>query len=256
MAFIKPIIFFVLIVLFYQSCKSVKTFENKGTPPKRSLEDVMTQLRKNNLDFVWYDAKIDLDVESTEFGGSGSAFLRMKKDSAIWVVVKKLGIEGGRMLMREDSAFLINRFERYFQREQVSKIKKKMGLDLTLGELQKVMAGNFILPQDAQIKSYRQEGNACLIETLIDGNNITYNVNAFNLLPQGILINDGQDKFVEIKYYEYEKKFGLMLPIRFDIQFESIDGTGSLQLHVKEVNIDVPKDLSFSIPSRYDEVYW
>ena len=107
MAFIKPIIFFVLIVLFYQSCKSVKTFENKGTPPKRSLEDVMTQLRKNNLDFVWYDAKIDLDVESTEFGGSGSAFLRMKKDSAIWVVVKKLGIEGGRMLMREDSAFLM-----------------------------------------------------------------------------------------------------------------------------------------------------
>ncbi|HOY12758.1 MAG TPA: DUF4292 domain-containing protein [Saprospiraceae bacterium] len=256
MAYIKPILFFLLIVLFYQSCKSVKTFENKGTPPTRSLQDVMTELRKNNLDFTWYDAKIDMDIESTEFGGSGSAVLRMKKDSAIWVVVKKLGIEGGRMLMREDSAFLINRFERYFQREQVSKIKRKMGLNLTLGELQKAMAGNFILPQDAQIKSYRQEGNSCLIETSMDGNNITYNINAFNLLPQGILINDGRQKFVEIKYYEYEKRFGLMLPIRFDIQFESEDGSGSLQLHVKEVNIDIPKDLSFSIPSRYDEVYW
>ena len=257
MAYIRNLSFSFLLIFSFLSCKTTsKTFVNEGKAPERSLDEVLKNLKKNALDFTWYDAKIDIDFDGSNIGGSGTAYLRMKKDSAVWVAVKKLGIEGGRLFMTKDSVFLINRLERYFQQGNVSEVKSRIGFDLEMVELQHMLAGNLFIPNLSEIKSFKQNGQSCIIEAMIQGNLVTYNVNAFNMLPQGILMNDGNNRYLEIVYHEYKKSAGCDLPSKFDVFFESKEMTGEMKLNVKDVHVNVPKDLSFSIPSHYDEITW
>src|SRR5215213_2919594 len=81
------------------------------------IRDVYHKVINNRIDFNTFSAKIKVDYR----GGDGksydfNAFLRMKKDSVIWVSVNAaLGIEAFRVLITPDSVKVLNKLDKVAQ---------------------------------------------------------------------------------------------------------------------------------------------
>jgi len=93
------------IVLFlsltFLSCKTKKNI------PSKDLEDISQEtlldrvLNPQYADFI--DAKAKGRIKNTYGTDKGVFYIRMIKDSVIWMAVKRLSIEGGRALINQDS---------------------------------------------------------------------------------------------------------------------------------------------------------
>lgn len=70
--------------------------------------------------------------------------LRMKKDEVIWIsATSLLGTEVGRLMIRPDSLFLVNRMESTFQKVAFEQVQEWMGYSLDFSALQQLLVGNF-----------------------------------------------------------------------------------------------------------------
>jgi hypothetical protein len=63
-------------------------------------------LKKAVFTTEWMEGKCQLQMASEGSNVSGQGIIRVRKDSAIWVSVRKLGFEVGRALILKDSFFL------------------------------------------------------------------------------------------------------------------------------------------------------
>jgi len=115
------------------SCRSTRKIQTAISTKKDSVEVVQTsdphedsirfikdnyyQLLANRIEFETFSAKINTDYE----GGDGkkydvNVFIRMKKDSLIWISVNgALGIEGMRVLIDKDSVRILNKLDKEYQ---------------------------------------------------------------------------------------------------------------------------------------------
>ena len=81
------------------------------------IKNVTTHVDENYIDYNTFSAKVKVDYR----GGDGksydfNAFLRMKKDSVIWVSINAaLGIEAFRILIKPDSVFVLNKLDKVAQ---------------------------------------------------------------------------------------------------------------------------------------------
>jgi len=109
----NQIILFFLGLLFIAGCKTVKTSD--GTTLRvRSANFLVKKLNQQRLDAAWMTAKVRLKFSDNGSTTRASADIRMRKDSVIWMSVRKFGIEGARVMITTDSVYLINRLERQY----------------------------------------------------------------------------------------------------------------------------------------------
>ena len=76
----------------------------------------------------WMEGKCQLQMASEGSTVSGQGIIRVRKDSAIWVSVRKLGFEVGRALILKDSFFYLDRLNNVFEAHAISFIKEKYQL--------------------------------------------------------------------------------------------------------------------------------
>lgn len=151
-------IFFSL--LFLSSCKSSKeisSVRNKKIPP----DSLLVALETSALQYEWFSAKARVNYEDDSDSKSFTAAIRMRKDSVIWIsVTSMLGVEVARMLIRNDSVFLLDRLNKIYRHEPLSLLEQYFSFPLKIDLLQKMLVGNalFIAPEQAKI---RQEKNKC-----------------------------------------------------------------------------------------------
>src|SRR4051812_14711341 len=72
-------------------------------------EDVFKKVLKNYIEYTTFNAKVRVQYQSKEGSDEATAFIRLKKDSAVWVSLRgALGIEGARVLVTRDSVKVLN----------------------------------------------------------------------------------------------------------------------------------------------------
>ena len=76
----------------------------------------------------WMEGKCQLQMASEDSNLSGQGIIRIRRDSAIWVSLRKLGFEVGRALILKDSFFYLNRLNNVFEAHPISFIKEKYQL--------------------------------------------------------------------------------------------------------------------------------
>jgi hypothetical protein len=103
---------------------------------------VLDALDDNRFDTEWLDARAKIKVESPKLNIGGTAYIRLEKDKAIWMSVKKFGIEGARALIRPDSFFVINRLQGEYTAEPLSYLEEKYKVPARFDLLQEIVLGN------------------------------------------------------------------------------------------------------------------
>lgn len=236
-------------------CKSKKVLD-QGPVPARSESEVLQALQDHNHDFDWYACKTAISLDLPDQSVSGTAYIRMKKDSIIWTVVKKLKIEAIRMLATENTYAAINRIEGTYQKGSTQDQFRKMGLSMDFADVQQAIFGNVIIPQASQ-SNIEQEGEHYIVEAIDGDLQLKYWISGYDLHLDRVSITDYRGREIKVNYDDYRLlPSGETVPFfrQYNMPYQN-QGEAEIIMKVKDIEINVPKKTRFSIPPRYERIY-
>ncbi len=251
---IHPIYFFLFVTIWFtmSSCASKKAFNSIADQPSEP-DQKLREIESGNLDFDWYFARGTATVNFEQSSLTSNAEIRIKKDSAILVVLRMIGLEIGRALITRDSFFLINRMEGNYMAEPVDFISGLYKIPFLYPELEQIMIGNHLVKGMKALELIESKG-IMVLKTSGERMNAVFQLNrneissAKYVLPAG----DSMEMFFE-RYESVAKKKRSPLhrtyfyPVKENAEF-------SLELHLDEVELNKEKSMKFEIPSKYTRI--
>ena len=258
-----------LVVISFTACHSTKKFKtaitkkdttvistvsNLGDSAKL-LKQIRSNIGKNHIDFKTFSAKIKVQYED----GNGkqpdvNAFLRMYKDSVIWMSINAtfLNIEAFRMMITKDSIFIINKLDKLKSMHSLSYIEDVAHIPLDLRTLQELIIGNPIYVGDS-IVSYKKTENRILVSTVgkLFKNLITLAADN-NLILRSKLddLDVSQNRTADLTYGEYASLGNNFFPTYREI---TVAEKTKVDIILVFKQYDFNKELSFpfSLPKNY-----
>lgn len=125
-------------------CKGKKSVTSVAKPATeaRSVAYLLKKLRENEPTRAQsLSAKADLYLEGDGQSISASANIIWIRDSAVWINVKKFGLEAMRALITRDSFFLLNRLEKTYMARDLGYFLDEYGLPAGFPVLQQTVLG-------------------------------------------------------------------------------------------------------------------
>ena len=117
-----------------------------GLSRAREADRVVTGLADNAFTTEYFEGNARVKLASPKLNIGGSATVRLHRDKAIWMVVKKFGFEGARVLIQPDSFFYYNRLNNEYVAEPLSYIERKYKIPARFDWLQEIILGNAVFP--------------------------------------------------------------------------------------------------------------
>lgn len=252
----KPYLLFAILgsVLLLSSCRAKKVIMS-GPAPIYSDGEIIQSLEDRNVSWDWLISKAGINIDSPSEKVGGTMYLRMKRDSVIWIMVKKFGVEAVRAQITPDSFQIVYRLDRSFDEGRIEDLMYHYQLDFGFEDMQQMMFGNVMLPDSTHTK-VKQTESVHLVSGVSGDLKLTYSLDPYQLLLQRILINDSRNRDVDIQYLDYREveDFGKIPFERRYIMPYSTTETASLQLEFKDFEINKPRAIKFSIPSHYEKL--
>lgn len=119
----------------------------------KSEKELQQALTLHNHDFEWFSAKGSLRYKSVDESGKATINVRMKKDSIIWLNIKKFSVEISRVKMTPDSVFIVYRWERLYEKGRLDQFTRAYNTNLDFAELQDLFFGNVTTADDLNFVS-------------------------------------------------------------------------------------------------------
>lgn len=182
----KSVAFILIVIVVAFGCRSTKKISTVIQTPKDSTADVnlakayadsvkMVQdyyqvLKGHHIDYTYFSAKININYDDVQ-GGTHydfNTFVRMKKDSIIWMsVIAALGIEGFKIKITPDSVFVLDKVAKTYQARSLDYIKETAHLPFDFKTLQDLVVGNNIYV-DSTVSFFDNSGDKVLLQTTGD----------------------------------------------------------------------------------------
>ncbi|NJC27266.1 DUF4292 domain-containing protein [Neolewinella antarctica] len=115
-----------------------------GTASKAKASQVIKAMEQNAFTTQYMEGSARIKLASEKLNISGTATIRLERDKAIWMSVKKFGLEGARALIRPDSFFVYNRLNGDYTAEPLSYITEKYKVPARFDLLQEIVLGNAV----------------------------------------------------------------------------------------------------------------
>ena len=220
----------------------------------RFIKDNYSQLLANRIEFETFSAKVNTDYE----GGDGkkydvNVFIRMKKDSLIWISVKgALGIEGMRILIDKESVRILNKLDKEYQVRSLEYLTEVAALPLDLHTVQQLIIGNPVF-LDTNIVSYSIEENRVSLLSeghwfrhLISMNNNDHLVRHSKLDDVDVLRN----RTCFLTYSDYETDKGVKFATNRTVSVTEKTKL-DVKLNFKQYAFNETLSYPFSVPKNY-----
>jgi hypothetical protein len=137
--------------------KVVVIKDNKTADSARFIKDVYNKVIKNKINFTTFTAKVRAAYSSKEENEEATAYIRLQKDSALWVSLRgPLGIEGFRILITTDSVKVMNILKKNIQYRSIDFLQQVTGIPFDFAALQDMIVGNPVFI-DSNINSYTSD---------------------------------------------------------------------------------------------------
>lgn len=243
----------LLALLSLNSCSSTR--KSRGASDKSmTASSLMKRMEKQRLSPEWFESRMRIDYADEDMSVSASATLRMKKDSLLWLSVKKLGFEIARVQVTQDSVYVVDRFNKEYTVEGLAYLAESYGLPAgSLTELQDFILGNpvFFGGDELGIEplgpTYRLKGSST-------GMSAEYLVGTEDFLLKKMAFKDlrnEQEMSALLEGYEDlegKRKFSYIRNLMLESKYS---GQANVTLQFSNVELNVPKTIQFDIPSRY-----
>lgn len=241
------------VFLLFTSCASKKSLSEIESISEKQM---LNLLHNHNKPFTWFNAKANSIYEGGDEYISGKIVLRMKKDSALWVQVKKFEIEAARMLMTPEDYTLLNRLEANYEKKPFSTLKSTTGVDIPFADIQELLAGNIILPESIDASPSNPNTPFYTLNGNYKNYKLQYFIEKSSRLIKKIIIKDTGRMETTVTYDDFRQlKDNRLWPFERTIEYMSNPGENvKMKVQFSDVEFDIPREMKFSIPSHYREI--
>lgn len=219
------------------------------------INNTYSRIRQNEIDFLTFNAKLDIDYEDTEGKKSDvNAHLRMYKDSLIWIsLTGPLGIEGLRVLIDRDSVRMLDKQNKIYTVRSIPFLQELTVLPLDLYSLQDLLIGNAVFLETA-ILSYARTDNSITLQTNGDVFKNLFTVNSEKYYPETIKLDDldlQRNRTCYVTYSSYENKKGVNFSTKRYIVVSEKKKV-SIKLDFKQYDFNEKLSFGFNVPKNYE----
>jgi hypothetical protein len=240
------------LLLLVSACGSSKKLNKEEDLEKKRLEEIYQKVGERQLRSDWMDARAKIKYEDANMQVGATAYIRVKKDSIIWVSVRKMGFEVARIQIQQDSVFVLDRLNNEYMKKPISAIKDYIELPANFQIIQSLVYGHpvFFSTQRPSVtiidRNYRLSLNTPEMnsEYLIDED---YLLKSVDLLE----VRTGQSFAIRFDDYQIEDGNQNFSYIRLFKMDSPVSGQASLDVKFSKVEFNVPKNISFEIPEKY-----
>jgi hypothetical protein len=257
-----------LITVF--SCKPAKKIQTvvsrKDTtaqaPPLTSVvvdsnvlkQQVFQKINSNKIDFQYFFGKIKIDYNDNRGKNvNATAFIRMKKDSTIWLsLTGALGIEGYRVMVNPNEVVVMDKLEKTISHKSMAYLQELIKLPLDFYTVQDLLLGNPVFFTDSII-SIRNSGNSLLALSIGDffKHLITIDTTDNRILHSKLDdVEDTRNRTCDISLGDYNNQQGRLFSNKREIIVTEKDKK-EIVLDYKQVVFDEPQLFPFNIPKNY-----
>ena len=254
--FFKIPLYLFLIGLVITSCKSKKVIPNEKDISEKSTTFLLKALGQNKVEAEWLTAKAKINYKDDNEKIKFTSYIRMRKDSVIWFVIKKAGVEAIRTQITTDSVYIINRQAKEYAIKDLNIFVEKYNMPSRFEAIQTMLLGNVIyltnLKPDTEIKNNQHhlyvEKDNVRAEYWMNGTTFKLNEMQFSDIR-----NDQTFRMTFEDYKELEDE-------QFFSYFRNLNVSGKntnnidMDIKLSDIKINEPKNIRFEIPKRYKKV--
>lgn len=226
----------------------------------KKLSDVFDRnagrLMVRDVTFDQLSARAKIDFESAKNNLSGTANIRIRKDSIIWISLSPgLGIEAARVLITQDSIFVLDKVHKEYQKIGLNELSEKFDFDINYQLVQSVILGNLIHPYDREkvVKAafgytYNQQHGNFFFENIIGTKTMK--------LEKLQVTDTVSENTFSVNYSKFQLVEEQILPFEITAKLSyskaSKDPT-EIDIEYRQANIEKkPLRFPFNIPQKYE----
>ena len=229
-----------------------------------SIATVLEKVKANAVDFERMNGDAGMDYKGKPMNIAVSSAVRWRRDSVIWMNVKKMGFNVARVQVTRDSVFVVNYLQSNYVAKNLSYVEKTFGVPLDFVILQDILLGNPIFLTDKTKLTLEKPNDGDVILRGADQRwKATYRLDAVSFLVKEMYFEEPAAKrSLKISYKNYAilqvpnhapKNFSYLRTIEME---STQTGKVSVELEVdaESLEVNVPKNIRFEIPSQYERV--
>ncbi|MEI7594316.1 MAG: DUF4292 domain-containing protein [Bacteroidota bacterium] len=259
-----PFYILILFMLSIFSCKQSAEI-SKDAVKDKDPQFLFSKLKENEFKYDWIKAKFDATISTKKSTNSFKGFLRVKRDSIIWLSISPaLGIEIARLSVTNDSVKLLNRLESTYFIKHFKYLSKIVDADIDFDMLQAFLTGNdFAYYENDKFKSSIEKdnyklntiGRRKLKKAMTDSTSsvlleeILLNPTTYKISRHHIKDIKENKQFI-VTYVEYMDINGQLLPKTLKIEIKAKEDV-MLKIEFVKYELDQALDFPFSIPEKY-----
>lgn len=250
---------FILFIssILIMSCKSKKKMITAEEPiSEKSTKFLLKALGKNKVDVEWLSAKAKITYRGENEKLKATAIIRMRKDSVLFFVVKKAGIEGARVQITTDSIYIIDRQRKEYLIKGLDFFEGKYNLPANFEAIQNIVLGNVLylsnVKPETEIKDNQYhlfvEKDNVRAEYWLEGGTHFLKQMQFTDVRNDRTFNmtfEDHQQLEDQQYFSYIRNL--------NVSGKNMN-EADMKIKLLKVEINTPKSIKFDIPKRYKKM--
>lgn len=249
----RKLLFCTFLLVIFANCSTKKIVQ---PVPELSKADIIQLLLDRNINFKWFDAKMNAYIDSPDEKVSGSIHAKIIKDTSMIISLKKFGIEAARVFADKENYTILYRFDAAYESGTIDQIKRILTFSADLQDLQQLLVGNIILPDTSHTQIVKDTDHYILTSD-VDDLKLQYFVDARQFQVSKMYITDNSNRTATIQFDDYREVAGVgkvAFKRNFTVPYNG-NGTASMELKFSNIEVDRPFAIKFSIPSNYERLH-
>lgn len=225
--------------------------------PKKRMIDETESTAKSSLVEAYEENILSYDqvemVSDVNYSGEGmsldfSGVFRMKSNEKIWGSFKKFGFEVARVLITNDSIFVLNRFQSSYMVDDLSRLKSMSGVPLEFTDLEQILlGGSFWTDELVQVNDSTLTKIATVKNEVVEAKHIF----GEEQLVRKSVIQSQSNGELTIEYGDYNSVDIASLAMIRDITAFRKNSVMKVRLKTTNFDLESVKSMPFEIPSNY-----
>ena len=239
-------LFIVVFIVLVSSCNVRKELTIEEIS-KININEIIKSINVNEIDANWLSLKGKIKIKSNEDKLSLGINLKIRTDSLIWASINAPIIgEINRVMITQDSLYMINRSNSTWLIEPIENIKQKIGLEISYNDIERIITSSVRVPEKNYLSTIINED--LVIKDNLDST--TYTIESQKKHLKEIGVNFKNNSNLTIKYSNYNL-YGSFL---YANNIQVTTSESYFELNFTKVELNKNEKISFIVPKKYDEI--
>ena len=253
----KFCILFILLSWMLAGCFGSKKAISTTSDIQMTSEEMINAIDQWKLSYEWFSADLDLELDSPQYSGGAKGKILIRRDSATLLTVRKFGIEVFRALITPDSLMAIERLSRrYYLGPIQSEVLPDIGTsNYSTMELLLSCQYPFFEIEDQSVLMEKSKYTLTIDDNRGDTTAVYSMLKDANLSPTSLDLSENTKNKAKFKFYSALSMNGKLVNTGRDIIIDDgWDWPFTLSAKYRNIQLDVPGNISFSIPPSYERM--